>query len=372
MGDEDQKSLDEILGASLSDAYDAAEAAPEAVEGGQGEAAPSGAAPASGQPRDEHGRFAAKTESGQAAGDAPAAAANAAGITDQGSAPGDGAAATVPPSDAPASWSDALKPHWATLPPELKAHLQAREADFARGIEQKTRGYEALEQVLAPRRAGLAAEYGSVENAVSTLFKLSDFAAQDKPGFVKWFCQAHNLDPKTIFGAAEAPQPGQGDGAGAGAPGASTPPELAAVLAEVNALKRQMTDAINRPVIERAETDLKKFEGDAATKYPHYSNPAVKRGMATLLASSEADMTYEQAYERVVWSIPEIRQQLLDAERNAAVEAKAKEAAEAAKKARNAAGPQLRSVGASNDVKPGPRSIDQTLSEVWDRSMGAA
>lgn len=363
MGDE-EKSLDEILGASLSDAYDAAEAAPEAAEGGQGDAAPADSAPASGQENRDPvtGRFTAK--SGQAADDAPAEQ-----NTDQGSAPGDGAASTETPSDAPASWSDAEKAIWKTLPPDVQAIFARREADFSKGLEQKTRGYEALEQVLAPRRVGLAAEYGSVENAIGTLFKLSDFAAQDKPGFVKWFCQAHNLDPKTIFGAAEAPQPGQEPSADGGA---STPPEMAAVLAEVNALKRQMTEAINRPVIERAETDLKRFEGEAQTKYPHYANPVVKKGMAGLLASSDADLTYEQAYERVVWSIPEIRQQLLDAERKAAVDAKAKEAAEAAKKARTAAGPQLRSVGASNDVKPGPRSIDQTMSEVYDRSMGAA
>lgn len=360
--DGEEKSLDAILTESLGASYDAAEATPEPVDAGQGDTGKTDAAPVTGQQRDDHGRF--KTNTGEAAVETAPAAPN----TDQGqtqaAAPG-----TDPASAPPASWSAAEKAIWPTLPPDVRATIARREADFAKGIEQKARGYEALDQVLAPRRVGLAAEYGSVENAVSTLFKLSDFAAQDKPGFVKWFCQAHGLDPQQIFAGAPAdgvaPQPGQD-----GQPAAS--PELAAVRAELESLKNDMVRAVQAPVIAKAQTELQKFEAEAATKSPHYANPQVKSEMARVLASSQSDLTFEQAYDRVVWSMPELRQQLLDTERKTAVEAQSKAAADAAKKARHSAGPQLRAAGTPGEVRAVAHTIDQTLSEVYDRSQGVA
>jgi hypothetical protein len=365
MIDGEEKSLDAILGESLGSAYDAAEAAPEPVDGDAGAAAITGVAPSDGRVRDEQGRFAPKTDS-QAAPSAPAATTVAKPNTDQGSKPDDGAA-PLAPSDVPASWPAALKNHWATLPPELKSHLQAREADFARGIEQKTRGFEALEQVIAPRRVGLAAEFGSVENAIGTLFKLSDFAAQDKPGFVKWFCQAHNLDPQTIFGGAQAPQPGQG-----GDPAAAFDP-MAAVNAQIQGIKREVREMFEAPIKAKAQTELQKFEADP--KNTHVHDQRVRARMKYLLEDSGArgeEMTYEQAYEDACASFSDIRKQMLEDRTQAAIEAKAKEAAEAARKARNTAGPQLRSVGTPNEVRSAPRGIDDTLSEVWDRNQGAA
>lgn len=360
-----EKSLDEILGSSLSDAYEAAASLPDDDAG---------------QPRNERGQWAPKgqaaeaKDTSQAAPDAPAAAPAAKPNTVEGqtsaAAPG-----TDPASEPPASLTAAEKALWPTLSPEVRSLIARREADFAKGIEQKAQGlkaYEGFEAIIGPRRQALAATYGSAENAISQLFKLSDFADQSPAEFAKWFLQARGLDPRTVFGGAAnpAPQPGQ-QGHGAD-PATGLPPEIAAVRAEVDSLKHQLVQAMNAPIISKAQSDLQRFEAEAPTKFQHYATPGVKEAMAVALQNGPDDMTYEQAYERVIWSMPEIRQQLIESERQAALKAQTEEAAKAAAEARRKAGPQLRSVGAPAEMRASASSIDQTLSEAYDRLTGAA
>jgi hypothetical protein len=370
--DGEEKSLDAILGDSLCDAYDAAEALPEGGDAAQGDVASAAPAAADGRQRDEQGRFAPKTDTGQAAEPAPAIT-----NTDQGSKPGDGAApaaVAAAPSDAPVSWSAAEKAHWKTLPPGVQQAIARREAEFSAGIEQKTQGYAQLETVIGPRRQALQATYGSEANALNVLFKLSDFADAKPIEFAAQFLRQRGIDPKTVFAGAPAgdggaPQPGQGD-----TPSPAPDAAIDARLREMEGrFERRYVEMVNAPVIAKAQTDLQKFESEAATKYPHYTNPQIKSGMAQLLKSlpPDQDMTYEQAYDRVVWSFPEIRQQLIDAETKAAIEKQSKESADAARRARSTAGPQLRSVGTPGEVRAAPRSIADTLSETYDRAMGA-
>ena len=363
MTDGEEKSLDDILGESLGAAYDAAQAAP---EGGEPPAAPSDAAPASGPQRDEHGRFTAKDPS-QAAPSAPAPQ-----NTDLGSKPGDGAAVQGPPSDAPASWSDAEKAIWKTLPPDVQAIIARREADFSKGLEQKTQGYRALDDVIAPRRDMLSRTYGSVENGIKELLGLSDFAVSQPKEFAKWFVHQHRLNPQEIFGGAP-----QGSSQGApeqGQQGGEPPADPnAAVIAQIEEIKREVREIVNAPIVAKAQTDLQKFEAEAQTKYPHYlSNPRVKPLMQQVLLNGPDDQTFEQAYETAIWSIPELRQTLIDEKLKAQAEEQSRQAAEAARKARTTAGPQLRSVGALPEVRASKRGIDDTMSEVFDRMNGAA
>ncbi len=360
-------SLDDILGSAINgDAYDAAQDSAEGAE----TAAPASGAPASQDNRDPAtGRFTAQQK---AAADAAAGTARAAGApnTDQGqtqtAAPG-----ADPASEPPASWSAAEKALWPTLPPDVRAVLARREADFAKGLEQKAQAlkpYETLEQVIGPRRQALAATYGSAENAVAQLFKLSDFADQQPAQFAAWFLQSRGLDPRQVFNlpaSSGEPQPGNG-----AEPPAN--PEIAAIREKQAQLERELEEARYAPFRERAHTDLAKFEADAATKAPHYQNPQVKSEMMQILASARRDISYEEAYEQAVWSIPELRSQLIADREKAAVEAQAKAAAEAAAKAKSAASPRFSSAGAAHAVRAGKGSIDQTMERVWERMEGAA
>jgi hypothetical protein len=374
MIDGEEQSIDDILGASLSDAYDAAQTA---EPGADDAAAAAPSAPADGRVRDDQGRFAAKTDTGEPAQGATAAAAPAAPNTDQGSKPGDGAApaaaAALVPSDAPASWSAAEKAHWKTLPPDVQQAIARREAEFAAGIEQKTQGFKALNDVIAPRSEMLRRTYGTVENGIKELLGLSDYAVTQPADFVKWFVHQHRLNPQELFAGA----PANGAASQQPGPDGATPADpLAAVQAQIEEIRAEARQIAAAPIIAKAKTDLQKFEAEAATKHPHYANPKVRESIRqTLLqaaSSGEDDMTYEQAYERVVWSLPELRQQLIEAETKAALEKQSAAQAEAARKARATAGPQLRSVGTPQGVQAGKTSIDQTLSDVYDRATGAA
>lgn len=360
---EKELSFDEILGSSLSDSYDAAQALPD-------DAGAAADKPARDDNRDDKGRFTAQQKAADeaaAAGKADPAAAQNKPNPDQGqtttAAPG-----ADPASEPPASWSAAEKAIWPTLPPDARAIIARREADFAAGIAQKAQGskaYEALESVIGPRRKALAATYGSAENAVAQLFKLSDFAEEQPAEFAKWFLQQRGLDPRQIFADAN-PDAGQKQQPGAAQ---GQPPEIAAVLSEVAQLKQDLVRAVNEPIVRKAQSELAEFEKDPANV--HYT--AVKADMAHILQNSGDDsMTYKQAYDAACWANPTIRAQLLESERKAAIEASSKASAEAAAKAKSAAGVRFSSSGAANGARPGPRSIDQSLSEAYDRAQGAA
>lgn len=359
---EPELSLDDILSAGLNEAHDALEEreGPEPAAGTQAE-----------RDRDEQGRFKAREAEKAAAAAAPAKTDPK--ITDQGTKPADGAASAqaASPSDAPASWSAAAKAHWKTLPPDVQAEAHRREAEFAKGIEQKSQGYQALESVIGPKRQMLQQVYGSVENGITELLGLSDFAVTKPNDFVKWFVHQHRLNPQEIFAMpAAGAQPGNGQQPGEAAQPA-LPPEIAAAVDRVERSQQQFVETyVNGPIKAKARSELQQFEADASTKYPHYTNPQVKQAMEAALLSGPDTMTFEDAYDRVIWSMPELRSQLLEAERKAAVEAKAKEAADAAAKARVKTGARFSPAGTPAKVRTAAMSIDQTMNEAYDRVNG--
>lgn len=358
---ETELSLDDILGAGLEEAHDAFT---EAETGAGGAATPV----ASTGDRDEQGRFKAR---GDGSGDGTAKAGETGDkITDQGTKAGDGAAVQGPPSDAPASWSAAAKAHWKTLPPDVQAEAHRREADFAKGIEQKSQAgkpNEALEQIIGPRRNALAATYGSPENAVAQLFKLSDFADAEPGKFADWFLRQRGIDPVKLFaGAAAGAQPGNGQQPGEAAQGA-LPPDIAAAIDRVERSQEQFIEQyVNGPIKARAQSELTKFEADP--KNVHYG--AVKQDMARILAGAADDMTYEQAYDTACWANPTIRQQLLETERQTAIAKKTEEAAKVAATAKKVTGARF-SPATPSKMKPTTGNIDQTMNEVYDRMNGA-
>lgn len=60
--------------------------------------------------------------------------------------------------------------------------------------------YAEIEAELAPRRAAFARDGLNDAGALRQLFALSDFAAQDAPGFARWFINQRGIAPEHIFG----------------------------------------------------------------------------------------------------------------------------------------------------------------------------
>lgn len=263
--------------------------------------------------------------------------------------------------EAPASWSDDGKKHWAALSPEVRQFLidrdeqdqQSRAADG-----ERLKGYESLERVLGPRREALAKNYQSVDVAVEQLFALSDFAGRDFPGFVRWMCEQRGVDPKSLIEQVAA-QP-------------TTDPTIAALQRKVADLEKdagQRGQAEGQELERRALKAIEDFKGakdkDGNLLHPHFD--AVSKAMGPML---RAGMELERAYKAAVASDDKLQAKIAE---QAEKDRKAREDAEAkekANKARKVAGSDLRSsTGATSASRA---TFDDTLRASIDKALSGA
>lgn len=101
---------------------------------------------------------------------------------------------------APQSMSAKDREAFAALPPESQKWLSDRAKEQEVAFTQKTmdladksKGFDKLEQILAPRRQQLAMDGMDDSTAVGQLFALSDFANTDPIGFVKYMLEARQI-----------------------------------------------------------------------------------------------------------------------------------------------------------------------------------
>ncbi len=271
------------------------------------------------QPRDEVGRFAAKK-----------AAEAAAKSADQPKA------ASPEPSqtaiEAPQSWSAAEKAKWATLPPDLKAYIAQREGEAHKQIStmgERLKEVDSLEPVIGPRRMALAAEYGSVAAAFQQLFAASDFATRDPAGFIRMIAERRGIDLRALI-PQQAPQPQ-----------VPADPYVAATMRHQAELDRRLSafeQQKQQAEIAQITDEIETFGRDK----PYFAE--VRATMAELIGNGFVG-TLEDAYDRSIHGLPEIRERVwadrLAAEKaateKAAAEAKAKAEADAKERAHAAA-----------------------------------
>lgn len=289
--------------------------------------------------RDEKGRFAPKAEA-----KAPEAAKAPEVKAEQ---PKPETAEVEPPT----YWKGAAKTRWNALPAPVRQEIAAREKQ----ISDMERGFSGVAQVLAPRAQRLAAAYGSPEQALQTLFQLSDFAEKDPSGFVTYFMQQRGIDPRRLFQQPSGQQPPQG----------AAPNDATGLQAEVMQL-RQKLHALEQNTTTASEQALR-AQIDAFARDPSrpYFND-VREDMAALLQSERVD-SLEEAYERAIWANPDVRQTIL-AEQSEKAERERKAKADTARKAQQANLNGSAPVGLTADATPD--SIRGSLVQEWNRQMG--
>ncbi len=96
--------------------------------------------------------------------------------------------------------------------------------------------------------------------------------------------------------------------------------------------------------------------------HPHFER--LRPQIANLLRGGAPDL--KTAYEQAMWSDPELRKEMIQRESGEDIEAR-KVAAEKAKRAAN----QPRTSGGQFKASGKPRSMDDTMSDVYDRLAGA-
>lgn len=312
----DSEAADAAPADDLRAAIDAAFDAPE----------PEAAAPetnSEGPARDEQGRFAPK----KAEEAAPAEAApEAAQTTDQPAKAADSEPAE-PAIAPPASWSAAEKELWATLPRAAQDAILRRESDVSKGFQQRAeeaKAWEPLRAALAPHADRLQRLGRHPAQVIAELLDAhAQYEANPQAALQRLAAQAG-----LSFNPAPATQPAGVD--------QWVDPQVAeaqraaqAALQRVEQFERQQQQMQQAAVFQSAEREIEAIAKDTA-KYPHFE--AVREEMGRLIGAGVAS-DLADAYERAIWTVPEIRQRIQEDQRKAEREREAKAAEEARRKA---------------------------------------
>ena len=159
---------------------------------------------------------------------------------------------------APQSMSAKDREAFTTLPPEQQKWISDRAKEQESAFTQKTmelaeqrKGYDKLDQILAPRRQQLALDGMDDSTAVGQLFALSDYANNDPIGFVKYMMNARQIPMSALTESAGPQQP--------------IDPQLAAMQQKMQGFENFLTQQ-QMQTQQQAETaingDVQKFAQD--------------------------------------------------------------------------------------------------------------
>ena len=325
------------------------DAAPTAAEAAPREPA------ADGRARDEHGRFAPKTEA------APGAPVE----TKPDLASTDAAKATVTPDSTPADappagWTPDAKAAWSTLPPSVKAAALKREAEIDAGGRQWSEEKRRFEGMLGPIAQQASRRGMSAEQGLQSLAAAQEFLDRDPHRAIAWLAQSYGVNLATLAG----PQ-GGGDAQPTNDQAAPSYGQ-----ADIAALVRQYAE----PIVQQSWQEREQFAQQQALERevqqfaaakPHAQ--AVMSEWAGLVWSYRRDnpdwsnsQVLEASYNAALQANPQIRQSLTHAAQ-AEADAKRKEAdAARVTRARSAAASVT---GAPSSATPGPSrmSLDDAI-----------
>lgn len=251
--------------------------------------------------RDEKGKFAANEEK-------PASAEIA-------------TSETGPVKAAPNTWRKEVADKWATLPPEVQAEVERREADFHRGIEgykQAAQFAQSMERAITPYAQTLQNLGVSADKAVSELMaadhKLRYGSPNEKSAYFAQLAQSYGIDLATVQ-----PQEQQ-----------YIDPNISYLQDQVRQLQGtlQQQSLMGQQQEEATlNSEISSFAADP--KHSHFES--VRGHMSALLQAGQAQ-DLASAYEQAVWANPATRAAVL-AEQQAAAKAEATQKAQAAKTA---------------------------------------
>lgn len=336
LDDNEDRDIEDIM----SEAYDKATA----EEGGEG----------SGPARDENGRFAPKQDKEgtkeEHEGEQPEAQ------PEQNT----GEEESTETIDPPASWTKETQEAFAQLPPALQKQVADREREreqFANTKAQEAaearKQYAAFEEAVAPYREMIQREGGTPLGAVQNLLQTAASLRQDPRGTLTRLAQQYGVD------LSQNPQQAQPLQAAM-----QRIQQLENHLNQQEQARQQSQDAEISQTIEEFAAE-KDDSGNALR--PHFED--VREDMAALLHAGRAK-DLAGAYDMATWARPEIRQKILDAQR-AEQEAEQKAASRnKVSSAKKAAGKQVKSKDGLPENEA-PRSLEETMSEAYDKAVGS-
>lgn len=262
-------------------------------------------------------------------------------------------------------WSDEVKEAFKSLPRNLQEHLLQRERDVethltkkSQEIAERSREFEGLGRIAETRRQVAAMNGMTVEQELSQLYQLSDYASKDPLGFVQYFAQQRGLD---LSGLSQ--QGGQGDDAD-----------------PVSALKQQVSK-LEQTIQQQQQTtqqqQLNQFNGiveafrssEGNTHFDTVQNeilaiiPMIQRDNPSMAPQD----VLKEAYDRACYANPTVRQQIIDAQKTAEEAKRIERDKEAARRARDAQGKFVKSGDESGKTHFEDESFEETMSRAFDK-----
>jgi hypothetical protein len=287
-----------------------------------------------GKPRDEAGKFKAGDVIAPPAGEPPAETAAA-----------------------PNTWKKEAAAHFAALPPEVRAEVARREADFHKGIEQYRQAAtfaQTMEKAITPYAATLQSLGITPDKAVAELMasdhRLRYGQPAEKLATIRGLAQHYGVDLGQLTQHQEQQY---------------VDPNVSALQQQVQQLtqhlqQQQLTG--QQQVQESLNSEIQAFAADPS--HSHFES--VKGHMAALLQAGQA-RDLPDAYEQAVYANPTTRAAMLQQQ----AVAQREEAAKAAKAAKTAASVNVRSRAAMPVSQP-IGSMEDTMRAILAKHAGAA
>jgi hypothetical protein len=296
---------------------------------------------------------------------------------------------------APEHWSQADKDRFAKLPPESRQWWLDKSKDLERGYQEKFREASSIRKeadeivdALRPVDSIIQQRGMSRADAVARLVGADQLLRQDFGQGISAIVEAYG---RPVAGTDQARnivrQFAQRLGVDVGGAGeqpsdqAKVDPRIAELERTVHEMRDQARAQAEQQVAQHRQSAQAKIDafreakdGSGAALHPHYE--AVKAVMGALMATANQSgeaLTLEDAYERAVWSRPDLREALTKAQQEAA--AKAADEARRSKVAKaKAAGTPRTTSAQTRELEPdhSNKSTRQLLEDAYDRMAGDA
>ena len=317
-------------------------------------------------PRSEDGKFASRNPEG----DTPAQTLQEDKVL-EGKPEGEAVEMAKTPSiDAPNFLPSELKAHWATVPPAVQEYVAKRETEAHKAITQlgqQVKAYEPFAKIVESNRDLFQNHRRNVqpEIAINALLQAQRELDRDPVRSIAMIAQTYGVD-LSMFGNQSGEESNQS-------------PQLASLNSRIEDLMARNAQ-LERLVLSREEREAQANQQSLAALIEDFAkaNPIDDELEPSLVAQIHAlNMTHPHlsqkeklamAYEQAKWANPALRQKIIAQERAALEAKKAKEQAELATKAKSASKLNVRS--SPGDMKP-VRTLDDVLSETYDRAQRA-
>lgn len=237
-------------------------------------------------------------------------------------APKVGEMPTEPVKVAPNTWRKEVADKWATLPAEVQAEVEKREADFHKGIEQyksKAQFADAMEKAITPYAATIQSLGITPDKAIAELMaadhRLRYSSPQDKQAYFMQLAQSYGIDLGNLQQAPQTP----------------IDPNVSAMQQRVQQLEGwiQQQNMMSKQQEEAAlNNEVAKFAADPSHSHLETVRPQMIELLQAGIASSLQD-----AYEQALWRNPTTRSALIAEQQSAIKEEVTKKAIEAKKAA---------------------------------------